>query len=82
MPERRVSQHRGQDMLSCRSEVVQNEPDVEQEEAELGRAPVPSILQVHSVVAGAVDMLRVAVVIAVPDTVDLVRGSSRCRSIS
>ncbi len=44
------------------------------EPAELDRAPVPDVVQVHPVVAGTVEVLRAAVVIAVPDAVELVRG--------
>ncbi len=45
------------------------------EPAKLDCAPVPDVVQVHAVVAGAVEVLRVAVVIAVPDAVELVGGS-------
>ena len=44
------------------------------EPAELHRAPVPDVVQIHSVVAGVVVMLGLVVVVAVPDAVQLGLG--------
>ncbi|SOB57403.1 protein of unknown function [Pseudodesulfovibrio profundus] len=45
------------------------------EPAELHRAPVPDVVQVDPVVATVVVVLGLAVVVAVPDTVELVLGA-------
>lgn len=45
------------------------------EPAELHRAPVPDVVQVDPVVAAVVVVLGLAVVIAVPDAVELVLGA-------
>lgn len=42
------------------------------EPAELDRAPVPDVVQVHPVVAGAVVVLGLPIVVAVPNVVELV----------
>ncbi len=44
------------------------------EPAELDRAAVPDVVQVHAVVAGRAVVLRLRVVVAVPDAVELVLG--------
>jgi hypothetical protein len=51
-------------------------PGVERglEPAELDRAAIPDVVQVHAVVAGRAVVLRVRVVVAVPDAVEFVLG--------
>ena len=44
------------------------------EPSELHRAPIPDVVQIHSVVAGVVVMLGLVVVVAVPDAVQLGLG--------
>ena len=67
----RLGRH-GQDQL----DVGFHLPRVERpfEPTELDRAPVPDVVQVHPVVAGAVVVLRLPVVVAVPNVVELVPG--------
>ena len=63
----------GQDQLNVGSDLTRVECPFEP--AELHGAPVPDVVQVHPVVAGRVEVLRPAVVVAVPDAVELVLGS-------
>jgi len=62
----------GQDQLDVGSDLARVERPFEP--AELNGAPVPDVVQVHPVVAGRVEVLRPAVVVAVPDAVELVLG--------
>lgn len=67
----RLGRH-GQDQLDIGFHLSRMERPLEP--AELDRAPVPDVVQVHPVVAGAVVVLGLPIVVAVPDVVELVPG--------